>query len=78
MQRVFEIAKEKAHINKKATVHTLRHSFATHLLESGVDIYHIQQLMGHSNVKTTNMYIHLQRKDLLNIISPLDRLNGIE
>jgi site-specific recombinase XerD len=69
---------EKANIKKDASIHTLRHSFATHLLESGVDIYHIQQLMGHSNVKTTNMYIHLQRKDLLNIISPLDRLNGIE
>lgn len=78
IQRVFKIAKEKANIKKNASIHTLRHSFATHLLESGVDIYHIQQLMGHSNIKTTNMYIHLQRKDLLNIISPLDRLEGIQ
>jgi site-specific recombinase XerD len=77
IERVFKLATEKAKIKKNATIHTLRHSFATHLLESGVDIYHIQQLMGHSNVRTTNMYIHLQRKDILNIVSPLDRLGKI-
>lgn len=78
IEKVFEISKQKAEITKNATVHTLRHSFATHLLESGVDIYHIQQLMGHSSVKTTSIYIHLQRKDLLNIKSPLDTLMGGE
>jgi site-specific recombinase XerD len=77
VERVFKIAKEKANIKKNASIHTLRYSFATHILESGVDIYHIQQLMGHSNIKTTNMYIHLQRKDILNIVSPLDRLGRI-
>ncbi|MCK4261431.1 MAG: tyrosine-type recombinase/integrase [Halanaerobiales bacterium] len=58
------------------TVHTLRHCFATHLLESGVNIYYIQELMGHSNVSTTSIYIHLTRKDLLNIVSPLDLMAG--
>lgn len=77
IERVFKIAIEKANIKKNATIHTLRHSFATHLLESGVDIYHMQQLMGHSDIRTTNMYIHLQRKDLLDIVSPLDRLGKI-
>lgn len=78
IERVFEISKKKSGITKNATVHTLRHSFATHLLESGVDVYHIQQLMGHSSVKTTSIYIHLQRKDVLNIKSPLDTLMSVE
>ncbi|MFW6022659.1 MAG: site-specific integrase [Halanaerobiaceae bacterium] len=62
----------QAKINKNATVHTLRHCFATHLLEKGVDIFHIQQLLGHANPQTTALYIHLTRKSVLNIKSPLD------
>jgi integrase/recombinase XerD len=72
IQKVFENSKIKAGIKKNVTVHSLRHSFATHLLESGTDIYHIQRLMGHSSAKTTSMYIHLKQEDLLKIKSPLD------
>lgn len=76
VQRVFENALQKAGIKKDASVHTMRHSFATHLLEAGTDVYHIQKLMGHSTVKTTSVYIHLQRYDFLNIKSPLDLIAG--
>lgn len=51
---------------------------STHLLESGANIYQIQQLLGHININTTTIYLHLQRKDLLNIVSPLDKLSGIQ
>lgn len=74
IQKVFENAKRKAGIKKPATVHTLRHSFATHLLEAGTDIYHIQRLMGHTSPKTTAIYIHLRRQDVLKVHSPLDSL----
>jgi len=74
IQKVFENAKRKAGIKKPATVHTLRHSFATHLLEAGTDIYRVQKLMGHTTPKTTAIYIHLRRQDLLKVVSPLDSL----
>jgi len=74
IQKVFKDAKRKAGIKKPATVHTLRHSFATHLLEAGTDIYRVQKLMGHTSPKTTTIYIHLRRQDLLKVISPLDSL----
>ena len=74
IQKVFENAKRKAGIKKPATVHTLRHSFATHLLEAGTDIYRVQKLMGHTTPKTTTIYIHLRRQDLLKVVSPLDSL----
>lgn len=76
IQRVFEQSKQKAGIKKAVSVHSLRHSFATHLLEAGTDIYHIQKLLGHSNVKTTSVYIHLTNHDALKLISPLDSLIG--
>jgi len=64
----------KTTIKKHVTVHTLRHSFATHLLESGTDIRYIQQLLSHSSIKTTMIYTHITPKAAKNIISPLDRM----
>jgi integrase/recombinase XerD len=72
MERVFQQSKQKAGIKKDASIHTLRHSFATHMLESGVSINYIQLLLGHTSPKTTCIYIHLARKDVLNLKSPLD------
>lgn len=71
-RQVFNKALKKAKINKQATLHTLRHSFATHLLESGVSIAHIQKLLGHSNIKTTLIYTHIAKDSLFQVKSPLD------
>lgn len=76
VQAVMKNAVTKAGLEKKATVHTLRHSFATHLLESGTDIRYIQQLLGHSSIKTTMIYTHVTPKAAKNIVSPLDQLAG--
>lgn len=76
VQKVFEKSKQLSRVTKNATVHTLRHSFATHLLDTGVDICYIQRLMGHTRITTTTIYLHLRRMDLLNIKSPLDILMG--
>jgi len=59
-------------IIKRVTPHTLRHSYATHLLENGVGIRYIQELLGHAKPETTMTYTHVAKKDLLNIESPLD------
>lgn len=75
VQAVFHRAKEKAGIAKPATVHTLRHSFATHLLEKGTDLRYIQALLGHSSSKTTEIYTHVSTKALSKIRSPLDDLD---
>ena len=65
---------QKVGIQKKINVHTLRHSFATHLLENGTDIKYIQELLGHSDIKTTLRYTHVSNKELGKIESPLDKI----
>jgi len=72
IQRVFKASLEKAGIKKKASVHTLRHCFATHLLESGTDLYYIQRLLGHKSAGTTSVYLHITGKDIGKIKSPID------
>ncbi|MGI1660482.1 MAG: tyrosine-type recombinase/integrase [Desulfitobacterium sp.] len=72
VQKVFKDACEKAGIKKKASIHSLRHSFATHLLESGTDLRYIQEILGHKSSKTTEIYTHVTKKDILRIRSPLD------
>ena len=62
-------------LNKEIHIHTLRHCFATHLLENGTSIFYIMQLLGHSNIQTTMIYLHMQSLDKLNIISPIDKFN---
>jgi integrase/recombinase XerD len=78
VQRVFKAALGKSGIKKRASVHTLRHSFATHLLEAGTDLYHIQRLLGHKSPQTTTVYLHVARKDLGRIVSPIDLLKDHE
>lgn len=73
-QKVFQRAKEKAGISKNVTFHSLRHSFATHLLEKGVDIRYIQDILGHNNIKTTERYTHVKKEQIIQITSPLDDL----
>lgn len=74
IQAILKKSVEKVGIKKRITVHTLRHSFATHLLEAGTDIRYIQSLLGHSSGKTTEIYTHITTKGFDQIVSPLDKL----
>jgi integrase/recombinase XerD len=74
LQQVLKQAIKKAGIVKPVTLHWLRHSYATHLLESGTDLRYIQELLGHSSSKTTEIYTHVSTKSLQNIVSPFDSL----
>jgi len=74
-QTIFNRAIKAAEIHKNVTFHALRHSFATHLLEKGVDIKYIKDLLGHFDIKTTERYLHVAREKLVVIQSPLDYLD---
>jgi integron integrase len=76
IEKAFRQAVHSANIAKRATVHTLRHSFATHLLESGTDIRTVQELLGHTSVQTTMIYTHVAKKNILGIRSPMDTISA--
>ncbi|HPJ60819.1 MAG TPA: tyrosine-type recombinase/integrase [Bacteroidales bacterium] len=73
--RVFKCALRRAGINKDVGVHSLRHSYATHLHENGLDIRYIQELLGHRSTKTTEIYTHVSRRNLIQVRSPIDDLD---
>jgi len=74
VEKILEHACQKAGLRKNVSVHTLRHSFATHLLESGTDLRYIQELLGHAHSKTTEIYTHVSTKSIGKIQSPLDTI----
>jgi site-specific recombinase XerD len=74
IQQIFSNARKIAGIRKEVGIHSLRHSFATHLLDKGTDIRYIKDLLGHFNIKTTERYLHVSKHQLVNVTSPLDDL----
>ncbi len=74
VQQIFSQAKQKAGIKKQVGIHSLRHSFATHLLDKGTDIRYIKDLLGHFDIRTTERYLHVSKKQLVNVVSPFDDL----
>jgi integrase/recombinase XerD len=78
VQDMFKKYLKMASVDKEATVHTLRHSFATHLLESGTSIFYIRELLGHATIRTTTRYLHVATTDVLKTISPLDTFQNEE
>lgn len=74
LQKAVKRAAQQAGIDKRVGCHTLRHSFATHVLENGVNIRVLQKLLGHADVKTTEIYTHVMAKDIRNLQSPFDRI----
>ena len=75
LRKVFATACRKANIRKKVTLHSLRHAYATHLLEAGTDVRVIQQLLGHNSIRTTMIYTHVTTHNLMKVPSPLDFLD---
>jgi len=78
VQQIFTNAKNRAGIKKEVGIHSLRHSFATHLLDKGTDIRYIKDILGHFSIKTTERYLHVSKQELVNIVSPFDDLWGTE
>ncbi len=76
-QKIFYTAKRRANITKQCGIHTLRHAFATNLLEAGTDLHTIQRLMGHKHISTTMRYLHLAKQHLISTTSPLDLMEGL-
>jgi len=74
VQAIFKNACEKARIKKGVSVHLVRHSFATHLLEEGIDLKYIQEILGHKSGKTTGIYTHVSKAGIARIKSPLDTI----
>ena len=77
LESIIHAAKEKAGIKKGGSMHMLRHSFATHLLDKGTDVVFIQKLLGHNDIKTTLRYLHVSNKDILNILSPIEDIKEL-
>ena len=77
LQKAVKTAVKRAEITKRVSCHTLRHSFATHLLEDGVNIRVVQDLMSHADVKTTEIYTHVMEKDINAVVSPLETLDPL-
>ena len=76
IQKIIKLTSQRAGINKKVTPHTLRHSFATHLLENGTDIRMIQAMLGHASLNTTQVYTHISSEQIKKVQNPLDNLEG--
>ncbi len=77
LEAIIQAAKERAGVRAAGSMHMLRHSFATHLLDKGTDVVLIQKLLGHGNIKTTLRYLHVTNKDLLHILSPIEDIKEL-